>query len=123
MLQGAAAALAPDAVNHAAAGNVVDLHFGRLKDRQEVLPERKRAADIDDADELAVFVAEEREGSFGFLVEFSLVGFDLGVVDDLGVDELLDLEELRVSMFAQELGAKSGISPKKLAQRLQALRG
>ena len=53
-------------------------------------------ADIDDADELAVFVAEEREGSFGFLVELSLVGFDLGVVDDLGVDELLDLEELGV---------------------------
>nr|WP_298129969.1 ATP-dependent RNA helicase HrpA [uncultured Pseudoxanthomonas sp.] len=34
-----------------------------------------------------------------------------------------ELEELRVSVFAQELGAKSGISPKKLAQRLQALRG
>ncbi|WP_447938733.1 ATP-dependent RNA helicase HrpA [Pseudoxanthomonas mexicana] len=34
-----------------------------------------------------------------------------------------DLEELRVSMFAQELGARAGISPKKLAQRLQALRG
>ncbi|CAN7453706.1 ATP-dependent RNA helicase HrpA [Pseudoxanthomonas sp. LjRoot143] len=34
-----------------------------------------------------------------------------------------DLEELRVSVFAQELGAKSGVSPKKLAQRLQALRG
>ena len=33
-----------------------------------------------------------------------------------------DLEELRVSMFAQELGARAGISPKKLAQRLQALR-
>jgi ATP-dependent helicase HrpA len=33
-----------------------------------------------------------------------------------------DLEELRVSMFAQELGARGGISPKKLAQRLQALR-
>ena len=33
-----------------------------------------------------------------------------------------DLEELRVSVFAQELGAKSGVSPKKLAQRLQALR-
>ncbi|RYZ71723.1 MAG: ATP-dependent RNA helicase HrpA, partial [Lysobacteraceae bacterium] len=32
-----------------------------------------------------------------------------------------DLEELRVSLFAQELGARSGISPKKLAQRLQAL--
>jgi len=34
-----------------------------------------------------------------------------------------DLEELRVSMFAQELGARGGVSPKKLAQRLQALRG
>ncbi|MEJ1096961.1 MULTISPECIES: ATP-dependent RNA helicase HrpA [unclassified Pseudoxanthomonas] len=34
-----------------------------------------------------------------------------------------DLEELRVSMFAQELGARAGISPKKLAQRLLALRG
>ena len=34
-----------------------------------------------------------------------------------------DLEELRVSMFAQELGARAGVSPKTLAQRLQALRG
>jgi len=34
-----------------------------------------------------------------------------------------ELEELRVSMFAQELGARGGVSPKKLAQRLQALRG
>jgi ATP-dependent helicase HrpA len=33
-----------------------------------------------------------------------------------------DLEELRVSLFAQELGARSGISPKKLAARLAALR-
>ena len=32
-----------------------------------------------------------------------------------------DLEELRVSMFAQELGAKGGISPKKLAARLAQL--
>ena len=32
-----------------------------------------------------------------------------------------DLEELRVSLFAQELGAKGGISPKKLAARLAAL--
>ncbi|MDR1075595.1 MAG: ATP-dependent RNA helicase HrpA [Xanthomonadaceae bacterium] len=32
-----------------------------------------------------------------------------------------DLEELRVSLFAQELGVKSGISAKKLTQRLQAL--
>jgi ATP-dependent helicase HrpA len=34
-----------------------------------------------------------------------------------------DLEELRVSLFAQELGARGGVSPKKLAQRLAALRG
>ena len=33
-----------------------------------------------------------------------------------------ELEELRVSLFAQELGAKGGVSPKKLATRLQALR-
>ncbi|TWT20117.1 ATP-dependent RNA helicase HrpA [Luteimonas marina] len=33
-----------------------------------------------------------------------------------------DLEELRVSLFAQELGAKGGVSPKKLATRLAALR-
>ncbi len=33
-----------------------------------------------------------------------------------------DLEELRVSTFAQELGARGGISSKKLAQRLAALR-
>jgi hypothetical protein len=54
------------------------------------------AADVHDADELAVFVAEEGEGALGLLVEFGLVGVDLGVVDDLGVDELLDLEELGV---------------------------
>ncbi|HHA2365801.1 ATP-dependent RNA helicase HrpA [Stenotrophomonas maltophilia] len=33
-----------------------------------------------------------------------------------------DLEELRVSLFAQELGARTGISAKKLAQRVTALR-
>ena len=33
-----------------------------------------------------------------------------------------DLEELRVSLFAQELGARSGISPKKFATRLAQLR-
>ncbi|UNK51206.1 ATP-dependent RNA helicase HrpA [Lysobacter sp. S4-A87] len=33
-----------------------------------------------------------------------------------------DLEELRVSLFAQELGARGGVSPKKLAQRLTQLR-
>jgi len=34
-----------------------------------------------------------------------------------------DIEELRVSLFAQELGFRSGVSPKKLAQRVAALRG
>ncbi|MFN3703866.1 ATP-dependent RNA helicase HrpA [Thermomonas sp.] len=33
-----------------------------------------------------------------------------------------DLEELRVQLFAQELGAKGGVSPKRLAQRLARLR-
>ncbi|MDR0183435.1 ATP-dependent RNA helicase HrpA [Lysobacter arvi] len=33
-----------------------------------------------------------------------------------------DLEELRVSLFAQELGTRGGVSPKKLAQRLTQLR-
>lgn len=32
-----------------------------------------------------------------------------------------ELEELRVSLFAQELGARGGVSPKKLAQRLASL--
>ena len=32
-----------------------------------------------------------------------------------------DLEELRVSLFAQELGAKGGISAKKIATRLMQL--
>ena len=32
-----------------------------------------------------------------------------------------DLEELRVLLFAQELGSRGGVSPKKLAQRLAAL--
>ncbi len=34
-----------------------------------------------------------------------------------------DIEELRISLFAQELGAKGGISAKKLAGRLAQLRG
>ncbi len=34
-----------------------------------------------------------------------------------------DIEELRVSLFAQELGFRSGVSAKKLAQRVSALRG
>ena len=33
-----------------------------------------------------------------------------------------ELEELRVSLFAQELGSRGGVSPKKLAQRLASLR-
>ena len=34
-----------------------------------------------------------------------------------------DIEELRVSLFAQELGAKTGVSAKRLARQLDALRG
>ncbi|TWI02754.1 ATP-dependent helicase HrpA [Luteimonas cucumeris] len=34
-----------------------------------------------------------------------------------------ELEELRVSMYAQELGVRGGVSPKKLAQKLAGLRG
>jgi ATP-dependent helicase HrpA len=34
-----------------------------------------------------------------------------------------EFEELRVSLFAQELGARGGVSPKKLAARLAQLRG
>ncbi|AXK73497.1 ATP-dependent RNA helicase HrpA [Lysobacter sp. TY2-98] len=42
--------------------------------------------------------------------------------DDLAWQEFRqDLEELRVSLFAQELGARGGVSPKKLAQRLAQL--
>ena len=33
-----------------------------------------------------------------------------------------ELEELRVSLFAQELGAKGGVSPKRLAARVTRLR-
>ena len=33
-----------------------------------------------------------------------------------------ELEELRVQLFAQELGVRGNVSPKKLAQRLEALR-
>ena len=47
---------------------------------------------------------------------------DAGVDGDPGWQSLRwDLEELRVSLFAQELGAKGGVSPKKLAQKLAAL--
>jgi len=34
-----------------------------------------------------------------------------------------ELEELRVQLFAQELGVKGGVSPKRLAARVQRLRG
>jgi ATP-dependent helicase HrpA len=47
-----------------------------------------------------------------------------GAVDTEGWQALRwDLEELRVSLFAQELGARSGVSAKKLAGRLAGLRG
>lgn len=46
-----------------------------------------------------------------------------GVSDTPGWETLRwDVEELRVSLFAQELGVRSGISVKKLAQRLSTLR-
>ncbi|HET6395926.1 MAG TPA: DUF3418 domain-containing protein, partial [Pseudoxanthomonas sp.] len=45
-----------------------------------------------------------------------------GVADAPGWQALRwELEELRVSLFAQELGARGAVSPKKLAQRLAAL--
>lgn len=47
-----------------------------------------------------------------------------GIDGDAGWQALRwDLEELRVSLFAQELGAKGGVSVKKLATRLAQLRG
>jgi ATP-dependent helicase HrpA len=33
-----------------------------------------------------------------------------------------ELQELRVQLFAQELGVKAGVSPKRLAARLERLR-
>jgi ATP-dependent helicase HrpA len=46
-----------------------------------------------------------------------------GVADRPGWQELRwDLEELRVSLFAQELGAKPGVSVKRLVRQLGALR-
>jgi ATP-dependent helicase HrpA len=45
-----------------------------------------------------------------------------GEGDDPGWQALRwDLEELRVSLFAQELGARGGVSPKRLAARLAQL--
>ncbi|MEN1957433.1 ATP-dependent RNA helicase HrpA [Luteimonas changyuni] len=45
-----------------------------------------------------------------------------GQADEAGWQALRwDLEELRVQLFAQELGAKGGVSPKKLAARVAAL--
>ncbi|ALN65433.1 ATP-dependent helicase HrpA [Lysobacter antibioticus] len=47
-----------------------------------------------------------------------------GRADDAGWQALRwEIEELRVSLFAQELGVRGGVSPKKLAQRLASLRG
>ena len=46
-----------------------------------------------------------------------------GRADDAGWQALRwEIEELRVSLFAQELGVRGGVSPKKLAQRLSQLR-
>ncbi|MGJ7903982.1 ATP-dependent RNA helicase HrpA [Lysobacter sp. 1R34A] len=47
-----------------------------------------------------------------------------GLADAAGWQALRwEIEELRVSLFAQELGVRGGVSPKKLAQRLASLRG
>jgi ATP-dependent helicase HrpA len=47
---------------------------------------------------------------------------DAGRLGDPGWQALRwDLEELRVSLFAQELGARGGVSLKKLAARLKQL--
>ncbi len=54
------------------------------------------AADVDQADELAVLVAEEGERVVGLPGIFDLGRDDAGVVDDLLVDQLLDLAELRL---------------------------
>jgi len=46
-----------------------------------------------------------------------------GAGEDAGWQALRwEIEELRVSLFAQELGVRGGVSPKKLAQRLAGLR-
>ena len=50
------------------------------------------------------------------LVALFIVLYAISVVDKT------KFEELRVSLFAQELGARAGISPKKLAQRLAGLK-
>src|SRR5690606_18090906 len=45
-----------------------------------------------------------------------------GVADQPGWQSLRwEVEELRVLLFAQELGSRGGVSPKKLAQKLAAL--
>ena len=51
-------------------------------------------ASVHDAHGLAVFLAEEGEGAFGFFVELGFVGGDGGVFEDALVDETLDLTEL-----------------------------
>jgi hypothetical protein len=54
------------------------------------------AADVDDAHDLPVLLAEEGERALGLLVKVHLVGLDPRVVEDPLVDELLDLAELGV---------------------------
>jgi ATP-dependent helicase HrpA len=47
-----------------------------------------------------------------------------GVADEPGWRALRwDLEELRVQLFAQELGVRGGVSAKRLARQLEQLRG
>ena len=52
------------------------------------------AADVHHPDDFPVLLAEEGEGIGRLLVELDLGGLDLGVVEDLAVDEALDLAEL-----------------------------
>ena len=77
------------------------------------------------------YLSGSADGSFGAATKAAVIAFQ--TANNLTADGVAgtpewqalrwELEELRVSVFAQELGARAGVSPKKLAQRLQALRG
>ena len=76
-----------------------DLHQGDLRDGADMGASAQFAAvapDVDDADDPAVFVAEEGERALRLLVELGLVGEDLGVIDDLLIHQALDLLQLGV---------------------------
>src|SRR5690349_2248165 len=55
------------------------------------------SADINDANNATVFVAEERQCAFGLFVELCFVRGHRRVIDDLLIYELLDLPELGMS--------------------------